>query len=131
MPEIELPDGTRLAADAPEAAEQLSKALDHPVTIHRMGTESPPPEEVDTPDDPMADFNAMFAREDAEPVPDFSTTPEPLMAHMMRPDRTFVDLAPLLVMTRQSIETLAAAAPDSAMDARRPRWRKIYKSVNS
>ncbi|MEM9174302.1 MAG: MOSC domain-containing protein [Myxococcota bacterium] len=119
VPEIELPDGSRFPADAAEAAERLSKALDHPVTLVRRGVETPPPDEVDTPDDPMADFNSMFARKEAEPVPDFSVTPEPLVAHMMRPDRTFVDLAPLLVMTRQSIDTLAAAAPDSIMDVRR------------
>ncbi|MCR9095217.1 MAG: MOSC N-terminal beta barrel domain-containing protein [bacterium] len=119
VPEIELPDGTRFAADADEAAEQLSKALDHPVSLHRMGEAAPPPDEVETPEDPLADFNSMFARKDAEPVPDFSTTPESLMAHMTRPDRPFVDLAPLLVMTRQSIDTLAAAAPDSVMDDRR------------
>lgn len=119
VPEIELPDGSRFAADAADAAERLSKALDHPVTLVRMGVESSPPDEVDTPDDPMADFNSMFARQEAEPVPDFSVTPESLMTHMMRPDRTFVDLAPLLVMTRQSIDTLAAAAPGSRMDVRR------------
>lgn len=119
VPEIELPDGTRFAADAPDAATQLSKALAHPVSLHRMGASAPPPDETDTPDDPMADFNSMFAREDAEPVPDFSTTPESLMAHATRPDRPFVDLAPLLVMTRQSIGSLAASAPDSRMDARR------------
>ncbi len=119
VPEIELPDGARFAADAPQASERLSRLLDHPVTLHRMGVAAPSPDEVETPDDPLADFNAMFARTEAEPVPDFSTTPESLMAHMARPDRPFVDLAPLLVMTRQSIETLAAAAPGSEMDVRR------------
>jgi len=118
-PEIELPDGTRFAADAPDAAARLSKALDHPVTLHRMGEPAPPPDDVETPDDPMADFNSMFARKDAEPVPDFGTTPESLIEHMSRPDRPFVDLAPLLVMTRQSIDALAASAPGAKMDERR------------
>jgi len=118
-PEIELPDGTRVRADAAGAGAALSKALDHPVTLHAMGSEAPPPSEIDAPDDPMADFNAMFARKDEEPVPDLSDTPESLMAHLGRPDRSFVDLSPLMVMTRQSIATLAAAAPGSAMDVRR------------
>ncbi len=119
VPELELPDGTRIRADAAEAGELLSKALDHPVSLHAMGSDAPPPSDVDVPDDPMADFNAMFARKGEEPLPDFSVTPESLMAHMGRPDRSFVDLSPLLVMTRQSIATLAAAAPDSVMDVRR------------
>lgn len=119
VPEIELPDGTRFAADAPEAATLLSEALDHPVTLQRMGEPEPPPDDVETPEDPMADFNSMFARKDAEPVPDFGTTPESLIAHMSRPDRPFVDLAPLLVMTRQSIDALSASAPGSTMDERR------------
>lgn len=118
-PEVELPDGSRFRADAPDAAERLSKAVDHPVTIWPIASEAPPPADPEAVDDPKADFDSIFAREADEPVPDFSDLPEGLLAHVGRPDRPFVDLAPLLVMTRQSIERLAAAAPGSRMDVRR------------
>jgi len=119
VPEIVLPDGERFRADAHDASERLSLALNHPVRLLPMGGDAPPPEDVEVPEDPGADFNALFAREPAEPVPDFSATPASLVAHMSRAERPFVDLSPLLVMTRQSIDSLAVAAPDSIMDVRR------------
>ena len=61
----------------------------------------------------------MMAREEGEPAPDFSNIPEALLAFAARPDRPYFDLSPLLLLTEQSLATLAKAASDAQVDVRR------------
>lgn len=119
VPLITLPDGTQFSADAADAAERMSAALAHPVTIWPVGASAPEPQQVEEVADPAADFRSITARVGDEPDPDFSQIPDELLGFMGREGRPFVDLAPLLVMTTQSITTLAAAAPESRVDSRR------------
>lgn len=118
-PEIELPDGERFRADDPRAAERISEALSHPVTIWPVGATPDPPDEVEGVEDLEADFRAAMGREGSEPNPDFSAMPEDMMGFLGREGRPYVDLAPLMVMTQQSLDSLAKAASSSRIDVRR------------
>ncbi len=118
-PTIELPSGERFAADDPDAARLLSEALDHPVTLWPVGATPEAPESIEEVVDLEADFRAAMGRVGNEPNPDFSQIPEGMMAYLGEAGRPYVDLAPLLVMTQQSLDTLAKAATSSQIDVRR------------
>lgn len=121
-PEIELPGGAILRADDPAASKRLSDELGRDVTIlpidppaTRPPAASPPAGEFDA----AAEGRAMMAREGDEPLPDWSKIPAALGAFASRSVRPFVDLAPLVILSLQSLEALAAAAPGSDIDVRR------------
>jgi len=118
-PTIELPNGKRFTADDPDAPRLLSEALDHPVTIWPVGATPEAPEEIEEVTDLEADFRAAMGREGDEPNPDFSQIPEGMMGYLGQAGRPYVDLAPLLVMTQQSLDALARAATSSKIDVRR------------
>jgi uncharacterized protein YcbX len=118
-PTIELPSGKHFAADDPGASQWLSEALDHPVTIWPVGATPGAPAEVEEVADLEADFRAAMGREGDEPSPDFSQIPPNMMEYLGKAGRPYVDLAPLLVMTQQSLDTLARAATSSKIDVRR------------
>ena len=118
-PTIELPNGQRFAADDPDASRLLSEALDHPVTIWPVGATPEPPAKVEEVTDLEADFRAAMGREGDEPNPDFSQIPESMMAYLGKGGRPYVDLAPLLVMTQQSLDALSRVATSSQIDVRR------------
>ena len=118
-PTIELPDGKRFAADDPDAPRLLSQALDYPVTIWPMGATPEAPPEVEEVTDHQADFRAAMGREGDEPTPDFSQIPKRMMTYLGSSERPYVDLAPLLVMTQQSLDALARVATSSQIDVRR------------
>ena len=82
VPLITLPDGTRVAANAEDAAERLSAALAHPVTIWPVGANAPQPSDVEEVTDPAADFRSITARVGDEPDPDFSQIPELSLIHI-------------------------------------------------
>jgi len=118
-PTIELPNGKCFAADDPDASRLLSEALDHPVTVWPVGATPEAPAEVEQVADLEADFRAAMGREGDEPTPDFSQIPESMMGYLGKAGRPYVDLAPLLVMTQQSLDALARAATSSKIDVRR------------
>lgn len=72
-----------------------------------------------TPEEAKAELAAIFARAAGEATPDLSGIPPEFYEFIARPDSPFVDLAPLLLVTVQSIATIARAAPDSTIDPRR------------
>ncbi len=119
--EITLPDGTTLSTGAADASEQVSKALDHPVTLWPLQ----PKDDLDhyrrgrsDSTDPMGELRAMFALEPDDPLPDLSVFPRELR-EFESPPGTYVDAFPLLVMTEQSLASLQAALPASIIDVRR------------
>lgn len=121
VPEITLPDGAVLRADAPDAAARLSTALGTTVTLwprrpaddldhHRRG--APDHEDME------AEMRAVFGREASEPLPDFSVFP-PELFEFESPLGTYFDAFPLLVMTTSSLRRLQALTPSSRIDVRR------------
>ena len=118
-PEIELPDGDRFSADHPDASARLSEALGREVTLWPVGANPAPPASVEEVADPAADFRTTMARKEDEPMPDFSSIPPDLLATLGQPQRPYVDFAPLMLLSQQSLQSLASAAPDSQIDVRR------------
>ena len=119
--EIELPDGATTRTDDPRAAEEISRAIGHTVTLwpllpaeardhYRRG--APTHDTMDT------ELRAVFGRQPDEPLPDLSKLPRELF-EFESPPGTYFDAYPLLVMTRASLATMQSRAPDSRIDVRR------------
>ena len=104
--EIDLGDGQTVSSDGPDVNARLSGALDH----YRRGA-------GDT-DDLDAELRSIFSREPDEPLPDLSVFPTEIF-EFESPPGTYFDALPILVITRQSLASLAALAPDSRIDVRR------------
>lgn len=120
-PEIALPDGATLRADAPDAAARVSAALGTPVTLwprlpasardhYRRG----PPDHADL----LAELRAIFGRTPDEPLPDLATFP-PEVLEFESPLGTYFDAYPLLLVTDATLRRLQALAPASRVDVRR------------
>ncbi|HUF84245.1 MAG TPA: MOSC domain-containing protein [Acidimicrobiia bacterium] len=120
--EIRLPDGATVRSDQADANEQLSKALDHPVTLcplqpatdldhYRRGP--PDTEDFD------AEMRQIFGREPDEPLPGFEGLPLDVLIEYESPPGSYFDAFPILVVTDRSLATLARLAPDSDFDVRR------------
>jgi uncharacterized protein len=118
---ITLPDGTQIHTDDADAAERVSAAIDHPVTLwplqpaddldhYRRG----PPDS----DDIVEELTTIFAREEGEPLPDFSIFPPEIVEFESQPG-TYLDAFPLMIMTTSALRSLQAALPDSVIDVRR------------
>lgn len=115
VPEIELPTGDAFRADDPSAGRRLSEYLGHRVTL--WPCESPPVEQV--PAASPAELEAILARAPGEPLPDLSGIPKEFLELGGRPVKPFVDLAPLMLLTSESIATMQRSAPEGKMDVRR------------
>jgi hypothetical protein len=120
-PEILLPDGSRVQANAADAAERVSAAVETRVTLwpllpktsldhYRRGA----PDHSDV----MQELRAIFGRLPDEPLPDLSALPRELF-EFESPLGTYFDAFPLLVLSTATLETLAKAAPASRVDVRR------------
>jgi len=120
-PEIALPDGSTMRADAPDAAARVGVALGTPVTLwprlpasarehYRRG----PPDHADL----LTELRAIFGREPGEPLPDLAKFPREIL-EFESPLGTYFDAYPLLVLTDATLRRLQALAPDSRVDVRR------------
>jgi uncharacterized protein YcbX len=132
-PEITLPDGSRFAADAADAAERVSAAIDAKVTLWPLL----PPTALEhyrrgAPDheDVLAELRAIFGREEGEPLPDLSKLPPELFQYESPPG-TYFDAFPILLVTCASLERLAALAPESKIDVRRFRPNFVVETRDS
>jgi len=121
VPEISLPDGTRFRADAPDAAELVSRAVENPVTLWPLV----PPENRDhyrrgAPDhtDMLTELRSIFGRTPDEPLPDLSQLPRELF-EFESPPGTYFDALPIHVLTTATLDALAKSAPESRVDVRR------------
>lgn len=109
-----------LSSASGDVDEALSRALDHPVTLWPLL----PAEQIEhyrreaLPDGVDLDeaLRALFGRTDDEPLPDLSAFPEVLATHHTPPG-TYFDAFPLLIVTRSSLQTLAARAAGGGIDA--------------
>jgi hypothetical protein len=118
---ISLPDGTTVSTDDSDAAERVSAAIDHEVTLEPLH----PPEDLEHyrrgpayHDDLMDELRSIFGRTEDEPLPDLSVFPPVLWEHETPPG-TYHDAFPLLVVTTSALRTLHTSLPDSAVDVRR------------
>jgi hypothetical protein len=120
-PEIVLPDGDVLRASDPDAARRIGAAVGRAVTLwpllpadaldhYRRGAADSP--------DLEQELRAIFGREPGEPLPDIGAFP-PELLEFESPPGTYFDAFPLLLLSEQSLATLAAAAPASRIDVRR------------
>jgi uncharacterized protein YcbX len=131
--DITLPDGSTVASDGADVDARLTAALDHPVTLwpllpadaldhYRRGA-------ADS-DDLDTELRSIFGREPDEPLPDFSVFP-PEIFEYESPLGTYFDAFPILLVTRQSLEHLAAIAPGSRIDVRRFRPNLVIDAPES
>jgi hypothetical protein len=120
-PEITLPDGSRFAADAADAAARVSAAVGAEVTLwpqlpatnldhYRRGR----PDHAAF----LAELRAIFGREEGEPLPDLGAFPPDLLQYESPPG-TYFDAFPLLLLTDATLRRLASLAPGSRPDVRR------------
>jgi uncharacterized protein YcbX len=119
--EITLPDGSTLATGDPDAAERLSQAIDHPVTLWPLL----PAEALDhyrrgapTHEDLEQELRSIFGRLPDEPLPDLSIFPPELLEYESPPG-TYFDAFPLLILSSASLRSMGGRAPGSTFDARR------------
>ena len=115
VPEIELPTGDAFRADDPSAGRRLSDYLGHRVTL--WPCESPPAERA--PAASPAELEAILGRAPGEPLPDLSGIPREFLESEGRPVKPFVDLAPLMLLTAESVATILRSAPEAKIDVRR------------
>ena len=120
-PEIGLPGGDTLRADAPDANARVSAAVGTPVTLWPLR----PASDVEhykrgAPDSPdvLTELRSIFGREEGEPLPDLSVFPPDLFQYESPPG-TYFDAFPLLLLTGASLRRLAQLAPASRVDVRR------------
>jgi uncharacterized protein YcbX len=120
-PEIALPDGTRLRADAPDAAKRVSEVVGTEVTLWPLR----PAEDLahyrrgaPTHADVVTELRSIFGRLPEEPLPDLRGLPRELFEYESPPG-TYFDAFPLLVVTDASLRRLAELAPASRIDVRR------------
>jgi uncharacterized protein YcbX len=117
VPRIRLPNGETFRADARGAAERVAQAIGRDVTLWPVVPEArqaEPRDDVDLVDE----MQQLLGRQAGEPLPDFSNPPPELLEVYAR-GGPFFDAYPLLLLTQQSLDSLAAAAPDSRIDRRR------------
>jgi hypothetical protein len=120
-PEITLPNGERLRANAADASERVSRALDWQVTLWPLQ----PASDLDhyrrgKPDheDVLTELRSIFGREESEPLPDFGSMPREVF-EFESPPGTYFDLDPLLLVTDATLRSLQRVAPESRVDVRR------------
>jgi len=120
-PEITLPDGAKLRASAPDAGDRLSGALGQKVTLWPLV----PADKLEhyrrgapTHEDFEREMRAIFGREPDEPLPNLAAFPPELFEYESPPG-TYFDAFPILLLTRATLQRLAALAPDSRVDVRR------------
>ncbi|RIL04584.1 MAG: Fe-S oxidoreductase [Proteobacteria bacterium] len=120
-PEIELPDGTCVRADAPDAAARVGAAVEAKVSLWPLLPETaldhyrrgaPDHEDV------LTELRAIFGREEGEPLPDLSLFP-PDVIQYESPPGTYFDAYPILLLTDATLRRLAQLAPASRIDVRR------------
>jgi uncharacterized protein YcbX len=129
-PEITLPGGETIAADASDANARLSEALGTKLTLWPLLPETElahyrrgPPDHADV----MTELRAIFGREEGEPLPDLSKFPPDLFQYESPPG-TYFDLAHILLLTDATLRRLQELAPASRVDVRRFRPNLLVES---
>jgi uncharacterized protein YcbX len=129
-PEITLPGGEVIVADASDANARLSEALGTKLTLWPLL----PASELDhyrrgAPDhaDVLTELRSIFGREEGEPLPDLSKLPPDLFQYESPPG-TYFDVAHILLLTDATLRRLQELAPASRVDVRRFRPNLVVES---
>lgn len=128
--ELGWPGGTPIRSDGAEAASRLSEYVGRPISLRALGpagTGTDPRLTMDqeTPE-VVRELNGL---RDGEPMPDYGElTPERLRA--LR-HGNFFDAYPIHLLTRTTLRTLEAIAPDSSWDLRRFRMNVLMEAVGT
>jgi len=119
--DVSLPDGTTLPINHADMPARLSALVDSPLTVWPLL----PEDQLDhyrrgapVLEDAEAEFRRVFGRTEDEPLPDVSRFPEFLM-EFESPPGTYFDAFPILLMTTESLASLAEAAPEQAFRVER------------
>ena len=130
-PVITAPDGDTCAANSEAVHSWLTEKLDHRVTLWPLL----PAENLDhyrrgAPDseDFEQELMAVFGRIPGEPIPDLTMFAEVL--EFESPPGTYFDAFPILIMTYQSMASLAQRHPDGQFDSRRFRPNLLIDAVD-
>ena len=132
VPEIELPDGTRLLADQPSAARRLSELAGRSLTLWpRRPADDEAHYRRGAPDheDMLEELRAVFGRLPEEPLPDIGAFPPEILTSATLPG-TYFDCYPLFLLTKTSLASLESAWPESRFDARRFRPNLLLESAD-
>ncbi|NJN51344.1 MAG: MOSC domain-containing protein [Gammaproteobacteria bacterium] len=127
---IELPNGKAFLTTDPNAAAELSAFLESPVTLWPLL----PADALDhyrrgapLSTDMEAELRRVFARTPDEPLPDLSAFPREAF-EFESPPGTYFDAFPLLIMSTNALDHLAAMATASRFDVRRFRPNLLVES---
>ncbi len=118
---ITLPGGDVVSTDDPDVDARVSAAIDHEVTLESLRPASDREHYrrgAPYHDDLLDELNAVFGREEGEPLPDLTAFP-PEIFEFESPPGTYYDVHPLLVLTTSALRALQEALPDSVVDVRR------------
>ncbi len=120
--DITLQDGRVVHTDDADVNQQLSAAIGAPVSLWPLLSKDqldhyrrqPMPQGIDQ----EAALREVFARLPEEPLPDLSAFPAELMSYESPPG-TYFDAFPLLIMSSNALNAMAAHRSDSEFDVRR------------
>jgi uncharacterized protein YcbX len=128
VPEIGLPNGDRVRADAADAAARVSEAVGQAVTLWPLR----PAEDKDhyrrgAPklEDLLTELRSIFGRTPDEPLPNLGSLP-PELLEFESPPGSYFDAFPLLLLTDATLRRLEALAPASRIDVRRFRPNFVF-----
>jgi MOSC domain-containing protein len=119
--EIELPDGTRVQSDAPEAAARLSALVGRQVSLWPLQPEAAREHyRRAAPDNPdfEAELREIFGRLPDEPLPDLALFPAEIF-EFASPLGTYFDAYPLHLMTTATLAEMARRNASARFDVRR------------
>lgn len=119
--EITLPSGEIFQTGDDDASKKITSAIGNSVTLWPlMPKDATDHYKRGAPmlEDMEAEMRRMFARLPDEPLPDLSVFPPELMEYES-PLGTYFDAFPLMLMTQQSLDTMAETSPEQKWDVRR------------
>ncbi|MCR9279708.1 MAG: MOSC domain-containing protein [Pseudomonadaceae bacterium] len=121
---IRFPDGSFVLTSDADAAAKIGAAIGADVSLWPLVSKQdldhyrrPPAPDV-SPADMEAGLRALFGRLDHEPLPDLGLFPPELM-EFESPPGTYFDASSILIMSEESLASMASACTESAFDIRR------------
>jgi hypothetical protein len=115
------PDGRTILSSDAAANDALTAALGRRVALESLR----PADDLDfyrrqgdAPEDFMGYLREIFARDEDEPLPDF-TKFGPYVAEFESPPGSFYDCFPLMIMSTSALRSMQEALPESIVDVRR------------